>query len=64
MNIGALVGGSFGLVYVLVNAGALGTPVGPVLQGAGAPVFVALLVPVSRRRGDGPGERPRFDRSY
>lgn len=64
MNIGALVGESFGLVYVLVNAGALGAPVGPVLQVAGVLAFVALLVPAFRRRGEGPGERPRFDRFY
>lgn len=64
MNIGALVGGSFGLVYVLVNAGALGTPVGPVLQAAGVLAFVALLVLTLRGRGAGPGERPRFDRLY
>ena len=46
MNIGALIGGSFGLVYVLVNAGALGAPAGPVLQVAGVLVFVALLAGV------------------
>ncbi|QJY45827.1 hypothetical protein [Pseudonocardia broussonetiae] len=64
MNIGALVGGSFGLVYVLVNAGALGTPAGPAVQAAGVLAFVALLVAVLRRRGTGPAGPPRFTRGY
>ncbi|MBW0116665.1 hypothetical protein [Pseudonocardia abyssalis] len=64
MNIGALVGGSFGLVYVLVNAGALGSPTGPVLQVAGVLAFVTLVVLTFRGRGAGPGERPHFDRLY
>jgi hypothetical protein len=64
MNIGALVGGSFGLLYVLVNSGALGAPVGPVLQLAGVLAFVALLVLTFRNRGNGPGGRPHVDRLY
>jgi hypothetical protein len=64
VNIGVLVGGSFGLVYVLVNSGALGTPAGPVLQVAGVLAFVALVVLTFRSRGAGPGERPHFDRRY
>lgn len=65
MNIGALIGGSFGLVYVLVNSGALGTPTGPVLQVAGVLAFVALLGLTFRGRGAaGSGERPHFGRFY
>lgn len=64
MNIGALIGGSFGLVYVLVNAGALGSPTGPVLQVLGVLAFVALLVAVLRNRGTGPAGPPRFARGY
>lgn len=64
MNIGALVGGSFGLIYVLVNAGALGAPAGPTVQAAGVLAFVALLVVVLRRRGTGPAGPPRFTRGY
>jgi hypothetical protein len=64
VNIGALIGGSFGLVYVLVNSGALGAPVGPVLRVAGVLAFVALVVLTFRGRGAGPGDRPHFDRLY
>ncbi|MHA6785980.1 hypothetical protein ACVGOW_34030 [Pseudonocardia saturnea] len=64
MNIGVLVGGSFGLVYVLVNSGALGAPAGPVLQVAGVLAFVALVVAVLRNRGTGPAGPPRFARRY
>jgi hypothetical protein len=39
MNAGALIGGSFGLVYILVNAGALGPPTAPLLQVAGVVAF-------------------------
>ncbi|MDN5750831.1 MAG: hypothetical protein L0H64_20375, partial [Pseudonocardia sp.] len=65
MNVGSIIGGGFGLVYVLVNAGALGTPVGPVLQIAGVVAFVVLMLLVFRGRGaQGPGERPDFGRRY
>lgn len=43
-GVGLVIGAVFGLIYVVVNAAALGAPVGPVLQVLGVAAFVGLLV--------------------
>jgi hypothetical protein len=64
-RIARLIGAGFGLVYVLVNAGALGSPLDAVLR-VGAVLSVAALLGVLLRGGPGPaGERPPvFGRGY
>lgn len=64
-QVGMIIGGTFGLVFVLVNGAALGTPAGTVVQGLGVAVFVALLVALIRQRGGEAGGRPpQFSRAY
>lgn len=45
---GAFVGAGFGLVFILVNAGALPHPVGAVLRFLGVAAFVAALIALRR----------------
>jgi hypothetical protein len=56
-RLGLAIGAAFGLVYVVVNAGALPSPVGPVLRVLGVVAFVGVLLALSRagqaRSGDG-----------
>ncbi len=60
-----IIGGTGGLVFVLVNAAALGTPAGPVVQGIGVAAFVGLLVALYRNRSTGAGgPPPQFTRGY
>jgi hypothetical protein len=49
-RLGLLIGAVFGTIYVVVNAGTLGSPVGPLLQVVGAAALVALLVFLFRSR--------------
>lgn len=49
-RLGLLIGAVFGTIYVVVNAGALGAPVGPVLQVVGVAALVGLLVFMFRSR--------------
>ncbi len=57
-RIARLIGAGSGLVHVLVNAGALGSPLDVVLR-VGAVLPVATLLGVLLRGGPGPaGERP------
>jgi hypothetical protein len=49
-RLGLLIGAVFGTIYVVVNAGALGAPVGPLLQVVGVAALVALLVFMFRSR--------------
>jgi hypothetical protein len=49
-RLGLLIGAVFGTSYVVVNAGALGAPVGPLLQVVGVAALVGLLVFMFRSR--------------
>jgi hypothetical protein len=49
-RLGLLIGAVFGTIYVVVNAGALGGPVGPLLQVVGVAALVGLLIVVFRSR--------------
>jgi hypothetical protein len=66
-RLGVVIGAVFGLIYVVANAGALPSPLGPLLQALAVAAFVGVLV-ASRRVGmtppgnDGPG--PGFGRGY
>jgi len=66
-KLGLIIGATFGLVYVLVNAGAFGMAVAVVLQVLAVAVLVGLLV-VLFRPGAGAGEVQtdpvRFSRGY
>lgn len=56
---GSVIGASFGLIYLLVNAGALPLDAAVALRAAGAVAFLAVLVAVWRLRGsDTPGRTP------
>jgi len=64
---GSLIGGVFGLLYVMLNAGALPSPAAAVLQALAAAAFAGLLLTMRRVDGSSPsGVRPRagFGRSY
>ncbi|MGH3924006.1 MAG: hypothetical protein ACRDTT_14245 [Pseudonocardiaceae bacterium] len=66
-RVGLVIGAVFGLIYVVVNAAALGAPVGPVLQVLGIAAFVGLLVVLYRfpqDPADTPGGAVRFGRRY
>jgi hypothetical protein len=64
-RLGSLVGAVFGLVYVIVNAGALPSVVGLPLRGLGGIAFVAVLVAVRQGGdGDGAGRDGAFGRGY
>jgi hypothetical protein len=62
-----LIGGAFGLIYVVTGAGALPSPAAPVLRILAIAAFVALLI-TARRTITGPGDRVReiapFSRGY
>ena len=49
-RLGLLIGAVFGTIYVVVNAGALGAPAGPLLQVVGVAALVGLLVVMFRSR--------------
>lgn len=49
-RLGLLIGAVFGTIYVVVNAGALGAPIGPLLQVVGVVALVGLLVFMFRSR--------------
>ena len=49
-RLGLVIGAIFGLIYVVVNARALPSPVGPLLQVLGAVTFVGVLVVLRRAR--------------
>lgn len=55
---GLVIGAAFGLVYVLVNATALASPAGRVVQAVGVVAFVAVLVALWRARSAPIGEGP------
>ncbi len=64
---GLLIGATFGLVYVLVNAGALPGPVALVLRVLAAVTYAGLVVVVLRRgrpSGSPGGGGVRFSRGY
>jgi len=71
-RLGLIIGATFGLVYVVVNAAALPSPVGPLLRVVGVVAFVGVLLALARagqaRPGDGaagPGAAgPGFGRGY
>lgn len=66
-RIGLVIGAAFGLVYVVVNAGALPSPAGPLLTVLGVVAFVGVLLALRRagqaRSGDGAAGRG-FGRGY
>ena len=67
-QVGSSIAASFGLVYVLVNAGPLGAPWAPVLRVLGAVAFAVVLVAIVRsgrpaRPGGGRGVQV-FGRPY
>ena len=65
MQVGMIIGGIGGLVYVLVNGAALGAPAGPVVQGIGVAAFVGLLVALYLNGTSGSsGPPPQFSRGY
>jgi hypothetical protein len=49
-RLGLLIGAVFGTIYVVVNAGALSAPVGPLLQVLGVAALIGLLVVMFRSR--------------
>lgn len=58
-RLGSMIGAIGGVVFVLVNAGALGSPVSIVLRIVGVVVFVATIwYAVIRTRNHPPGPRP------
>ncbi|MGH3392742.1 MAG: hypothetical protein ACRDOO_28070 [Actinomadura sp.] len=66
-RLGIVIGAAFGLVYVEVNARAIPSPGGALVQALGAIAFVGLLVALHRTRVTRPGggmSRPRFGRGY
>lgn len=66
-RLGLVIGAVFGLIYVVVNASALGTPVGPLLQLLGLAAFVGLLVVLRRSPSvpvDAVASSPRFGSGY
>lgn len=66
-RLGLVIGATFGLIYVEVNAGAVPSPVGPLLRVLGVIAFVGVLVALRRARmaqtGDG-AFRGGFGRGY
>lgn len=62
-----LIGGAFGLVYVVAGAGALPSPAAPVLRALAIAAFAGLLI-TARRTITGPGDRAPetapFSRGY
>jgi hypothetical protein len=67
-RLGLVIGAVFGLVYVVVNAGVLPSPAGPLLQVLGVAAFIGVLAALRRgtrtraagsgaERGFGPGYR-------
>jgi hypothetical protein len=54
-----LIGGVFGLVYVVVNAGALPSPAAPVLRALAIAAFVALVVATRRAVAEPGGTTPQ-----
>ncbi|HEY4419609.1 MAG TPA: hypothetical protein VGN22_08825 [Pseudonocardia sp.] len=67
-RLGLLIGAVFGTIYVLVNAGALGAPVGPLLQVVGVAALLGLLAFMFRSRpapaAAAAGGAVRFGRWY
>lgn len=67
-QVGLIIGGTFGLVYVLVNAGVIGGPVGIVLQVLGVAAYAGLLVVLFRgrraARATADVRPPQFGRGY
>ena len=69
-RLGSMVGATFGLIYVLINAGELPLALRLPLRLAGAVAFLAVLVAVCRIRGVAPtdgavaGRAGGFGRSY
>lgn len=49
-RLGLVIGAAFGVIYMVVNAGALGAPLGPLLQLVGLATFVGLLFALRRSR--------------
>ena len=47
-RLGLLIGAVFGLIYVVVNAGELDAPAGPLLQGLGVLAFIGVLAALRR----------------
>jgi hypothetical protein len=66
-RLGLVIGATFGLVYVEVNAHAVSSPIGPLLQVLGVIAYVGVLVALRRasmtQTGEGPA-RPGFGRGY
>lgn len=66
-RLGLVIGAAFGLVYVVVNAAALPSAVGPLLRVLGVAAFIVVLVALVRagqaRSGDGTAGRG-FGRGY
>jgi len=66
-RLGLLIGAVFGLVYVVVNAGELDAPAGPLLQGLGVLAFVGVLAALRRGHARPSGNRAGssdFGRGY
>ncbi|GAA3050694.1 hypothetical protein GCM10010464_13780 [Pseudonocardia yunnanensis] len=66
-RLGLLIGAVFGTIYVVVNASALGAPVGTLLQVVGVAALVGLLVFMFRSRpapGAAAGNAVGFSRWY
>ena len=63
-RLGILIGAVFGLIYVVVNAGSLDSPAGPVLQGLGVLAFVGVLVALRRKPPAGGSAPGGFGRGY
>ncbi len=65
-QVGALVAGAFGLVYVLVNTGTLPAAVAWPLRALALAVFVAVVATILRHRqpADGAAGRRGFGRAY
>jgi len=53
-RLGLVIGAGFGLVYVVVNAGALASPIGPALRVLGVVAFVGVLLALGRAGRAGP----------
>ncbi|WP_106402260.1 hypothetical protein [Actinocorallia populi] len=66
-RLGLVIGATFGLVWVEVNAGAAPSPVDLVLRVLGALVFAGILAALWRARGPRPAggaQRPGFGRGF
>lgn len=66
-RLGLMIGATFGLVYVLVNAGVQPAPLGLLLRLLGVGAYVAVLLSLRRRPASSAASaegRPAFTRSY